>query len=191
MWGYLLPMCFCVATTPLIMSQHSQVVTLFQMPQKCHEKYPCTKIFIPSFFQNFPKFKNFCHLKIFQIIHFFTFPPFEDIHMEKINTFWVNFNQNAYVFKIFYQKPLKKLRNFLQKNFTNKSTFLIWVNESLIFSKFLRRSAVYWFVCLLSLSFIKNSLFFAFLWLFENYFLRFFSKIFKYKSISLKILKRK
>ena len=116
MWGYLLPMCFCVATTPLIMSQHSQVVTLFQMPQKCHEKYPCTKIFIPSFFQNFPKFKNFCHLKIFQIIHFFKFLPFENIHMENINTFWVNFNQNAYVFKIFHQKPLKKLRNLIKKN---------------------------------------------------------------------------
>ena len=173
------------------MSQHSQVVTLFQMPQKCHEKYPCTKIFIPSFFQNFPKFKNFCHLKIFQIIHFFEISTLWKYPHGKYQHILGLFQSKCLRFQNFSSKTTQKITKFHTKNFTNKSTFLIWINESLIFSKFLRRSAVYWFVCLLSLSFIKNSLFFAFLWLFENYFLRFFSKIFKYKSISLKILKRK
>ena len=85
MWGYLLPMCFCVATTPLIMSQHSQVVTLFQMPQKWHEKYPCTKIFIPSFFSKFSKIQEFLPSE-----NFSNHPLFLNFHPLKISTWKIS-----------------------------------------------------------------------------------------------------
>ena len=121
------------------MSQHSQVVTLFQMPQKCHEKYPCTKIFIPSFFKNFPKFWNFLPSGFFlQNIQ---------ISILKISTWQISKNgfisiKNAYVFKYFWPKISGKLRNFTKKLskkvLTYKSTFLISrINEkSMIFSNF-------------------------------------------------------
>ena len=117
MWGDLLPRCFCVATTPLIMSQHSQVVTLFQMPQKCHEKYPCTKIFIPSFFKIFQNSRMFVIWKFFKsstfcIIHF------ENVHMEKISfnahSGLISIKMPTFSF-ILHQKLLLKLRNFIKK----------------------------------------------------------------------------
>lgn len=108
------------------MSQHSQVVTLFQMPQKCHEKYPCTKIFIPSFFQNFPKFKNFCHLKIFQIIHFF-----------KISTVWkYPHGKYQHILGLFQSKCLR-FQNFFIKNYSE--------NYEISYKKILQISPHSWF----------------------------------------------
>ena len=173
------------------MSQHSQVVTLFQMPQKCHEKYPCTKIFIPSFFfQNFPKFYNFCHLKIFKS------STFLKISTLKIYTWKISTHSGLISIKMptfsnfFHQKPLLKLRNFIKILQISPHSWFesmkIWFSRNF----FVGQLFTGLFVCWVSLL-LRILSFCAFLWLFENYFLRFFSKIFKYKSISLKILKRK
>ena len=163
------------------MSQHSQVVTLFQMPQKCHEKYPCTKIFIPCFFKNFPKFWNFLPSGIFlQNIQ---------ISILKISAWKISKNgfisiKNAYVFKYFWPKINGKLRNFT-KNFQKKFWHISphsWFLESMknqwfsrIFSSSISCFASVWIFCWVYLL-LRILSWCVFLWKFF-YFWDFFSKI--------------